>query len=60
MNAVAQFWLWFYFACGIATLIFMLVSYEFLEDTPWWRKILGVIAVVALWPVILVLVMAVG
>jgi hypothetical protein len=57
MSATGQFWLTFYVVCGIATWLFMTLNYEFLEDTPWWRKIFSSVFVVALWPVILFILM---
>jgi hypothetical protein len=50
----ALFWS-FYLAVGVITLVFALFSYEFLEGTSWWRKVLAVVFAVILWPVLLVI-----
>ena len=54
---MTQFWLTFYFVCGLATGIFMAINYGFIEDTPWWRKILSYLLVLVFWPFFLLVLM---
>jgi hypothetical protein len=60
MSATLQFWLWFYLICGIATWIFMSLNFDFLENTPWWRRVLSWLFCVVLWPIVLVILMFEG
>jgi len=60
MSVTLQFWIVFYFVCGIATWLFMTLNYEFIAETPWWRRVLSGVFVIVLWPVILITLMFVG
>ena len=60
MNPVLQFWLTFYGVVGICTWLFMVLNYDFLEGTPWWRRILSQVFVLVLWPVIVITLMFVA
>ena len=60
MSATLDFWITFYFVCGLATWIFLAINYEFLDGTPWWRRVLSGVFCIALWPVILITLMFVG